>query len=362
MRILDRYTLSGFFQIFWLALSAFVGIYLLVEFFERVDDFIEHQAVAEQYLWYFSGKLPGIIVQVTPLAVLLAVFLTLGGLSRHGELTAMRAGGVGLVRISFPLLAAGLLVGACTLFLDNYLVPLGARKANYVLGVELNRNQPTSLSFNNVWLREQNRFINIQLVEPDRNLLQGLTIFEVDGELRPLSRLDADQARYSDELGWVAPKARLHIFPETPGGLVELETLFAKSLEISRKPADFRGTKTTKSQELSLTYLHKLIDQMRREGFSTVRFQVDLAARIAAPFTCMVMAFLGIPFSLQRGRKSSLAMGISLSVGIGVVYHLLQASLLAFGYGAVLPPWVAAWAGNLLFSMLGLWMLLSVRQ
>jgi lipopolysaccharide export system permease protein len=85
-------------------------------------------------------------------------------------------------------------------------------------------------------------------------------------------------------------------------------------------------------------------------------------ARLAIPFASVIMAFLGIPFALSKKRGASLATGITISVAIGMSYHIIQAMLLAFGYSAVIPPVIAAWAPNLLFGLFGIWLLLMVRE
>jgi lipopolysaccharide export system permease protein len=102
VNLLNRYILSAFARIFGLALAAFAGIYLLVDFFERVDSFIEHKAHLSQYSLYFTNKIPMIVVQVAPMAVLMGVFMSPGRLSRSSELTAMRASGISLWRITVP--------------------------------------------------------------------------------------------------------------------------------------------------------------------------------------------------------------------------------------------------------------------
>jgi len=361
LRLLDRYILRSFRQIFGLAMAAFSGIYLLVEFVERVDDLMEKHATGHQYFWYFFSKLPAILVQITPLAVLLATFLCLGGLSRRGELTAMRAGGVGLVRIAQPLLGASLVIALGLLLVDNYLVPFGSHKSTQVWR-DLNPGQGAQLGLSNLWLREQDRFIRIRLAEPSQERLQGITIFEVDADMRPVSRLDAPLARYSPALGWVAPQSSQHRFRPQTGGKDELRTLVAQSLPIHTTPEEFEKSQLDMASQAGLLELHAHIERLQKEGFSTRNLQIDLLARLAAPLTCLIMAFIGIPFSLQRGRNSNLALGVSVSVAIGVIFHLVNATLLAFGSAGTLPPWIAAWSANLLFFMLGCWMLLSVRQ
>ena len=95
---------------------------------------------------------------------------------------------------------------------------------------------------------------------------------------------------------------------------------------------------------------------------SSLRQRVAMYGRLAAPFTCLVMAFLGVPFALQKGRRSNIALGIGLSLGIGVVYFILQSLLTAFGNSGALPPLLAAWSTNLIFLMGGIWLLLSVKE
>lgn len=78
MTLIQRYLLTTFTKITSLSLAAFVGIYLLVDFFEKVDDFLEHEAQAHLYLSYFAWKIPLIISQMLPLTILMGTFLTLG--------------------------------------------------------------------------------------------------------------------------------------------------------------------------------------------------------------------------------------------------------------------------------------------
>ncbi len=113
---------------------------------------------------------------------------------------------------------------------------------------------------------------------------------------------------------------------------------------------------------MNMWQLHEIATTLAREGFDNTRYRVDLFAKMAAPFACLVMAFFGIPFAIQRGRNSNLAMGIGLSIAIGFLFFICQTVLQAFGYSAALPPLVAAWGANTIFLLLGLWSLLSTQR
>lgn len=360
MRLLDRYLIKSYLRIFLLALAAFGGIYLLVDFFEKVDDFLEHKAALNLYLGYFFWKIPVIFKDITPLAVLLATFLTLGGLSRHGELTAMRACGIGLVRISRPLILAALAISLLLLAGGDLLTPLAVRKAEHIIHTEVSGLPTPTMRRDKLWLRENNRIIFVRQAKPEINQLLGVTVYEMDQSFHLRRRIDARTASYERGTGWTLHQARIRAF--SPGHTqAELQTEQRFAYPLKKKPENFNAA-VSSNEEIRLQDLYQQATQLESEGYDATHSWVDLHARIATPFTCLIMAFLGIPFALQRGRSSSLALGIGLSIAIGIGYFLLQAALLAFGYAGALPPWLAAWSGNLLVGLFGCWMLLNTRQ
>lgn len=361
MSLLHRYLLGAYGRIFGLALAAFVGIYLLVDFFEKVDDFIEHQAQLSHYVLYFFNKIPLIVVQVTPMAVLMGVFMALGGLSRTNELTAMRAGGISLWRIVAPLLATALLTAGAMLLASEYLVPLSVRKINYILRTEVKGKPDLVLKRDRLWLREGNTIVNISLALPEKQALQGITLFEIGDEFRMRSRTDAPRAHYDNTTGWIFENATERRFANAPGGSDAVEHYSRRPVALAKTPDDFRIAEA-KNEELGFRQLRRLARQLQNEGYDATRYRVDMHGRLATPFASVIMAFLGIPFALQKKRGANLALGVTISVAIGISYHILQAVLLAFGYSAVVPPSVAAWAPNLLFLLLGVWLLLMVRE
>jgi len=360
MRLLDSYLLKSYLRLFILALATFGGIYLLIEFFDKVDDFLEHKAALHLYLAYFFWKIPIILKDITPLAVLLATFLALGGLSRHGELTAMRACGIGLTRIARPLILASLAISLLLLIGGDLLTPIAARNCIKILRTEVNGEAPLASKRDMLWFRETNHLVFIRLAIPEKNQLQGVTIYEMDPSFKLQRRLDAKQADYSAERGWVLRQVAIHEFAaqNTDTNISNYKQL---AYPLQKKPDNFSAA-VAQNSEIGIADLYQRARQLEAEGYDSSRFRVDLQARLASPFTCLVMSFLGIPFALQRGRGSNLALGVGISIAIGVSYFLLQATLLAFGYAGALPAWLAAWAGNMLIGMLGTWLLLNTRQ
>lgn len=360
MLLLSRFLLRYYLRIVLLCSSAFITIYLLIDFFEKVDDFIEHQAAARDYLIYLFNSIPFIFVQILPLAVLTAMVLTLGGLSRTNEVTAMRACGISLWRIIRPLMGLALVLSFALLLLNEMVVPWNSKQLNLLLEVKLQGKQPLQLTRHEIWYRNNNRIINIKLAAPERKILKGISIFTLGPAQKIVSRLDTPLARYQNQ-EWQADTLVIRFFDPESGQLLKRETQDRQVIAINMQPQDFIARDDINS-ELNFRQLAQMARQMEEQGFDASHQRVDMHNRLAAPFTCLIMAFLGVPFALQRGRKSNIALGIGLSLSIGIGYFIIQSLVTAFGYAGALPPFFAAWTANFIFLLLGLWLLLNVRE
>jgi len=360
MMIINRFLLKHFTRILLLSVAAFIGIYLLIDFFEKVSDFIDHQASAADYFSYFLHSIPFIFVQILPLAILMTVVLTLGTLGRSNEITALRACGISLWSIVQPFMVLALALSLLLLTLNEFVIPLNAKALHQLLEIKLKGQPPLSFKRNEIWYRDQNRIIKIRVADPQQQKLHGVTVFNLDQSPKIILRQEAPLVTYRDG-AWHAHRVTERSFDDTHGDLLNIETKQNQLLDLSRSPSDF-ALQTNQNDTLTFRQLLQMVSKLDQEGIDTTRQRVDMHTRLAAPFTCLIMAFLGVPFALQRGRNSNIALGIGLSLGIGVGYFILQSLVTAFGYSGALPPLLAAWTTNSIFLMLGIWLLLSVRE
>jgi lipopolysaccharide export system permease protein len=360
MPLLSRFLLQHFLRILLLCSSAFITIYLLIDFFEKIEDFIEHQAGTGDYLSYLLNSIPFIFVQILPLAVLTTMVLTLGGLSRTNEVTAMRACGVSLWRVVRPLMGLAVVLSFTLLLLNEMVVPWNSKQLNLLLEVKLKGKQPLQLNRHEIWYRDNDRIINIKLAAPKSQTLKGVSIFTLSPEQKIIRRQDTPLARYQKQK-WQADELAVRTFDPQSGDLLKREERERQTVTINMRPQDFVAREDINS-ELNFRQLSRMARQMEQQGFDASHQRVDMHNRLAAPFTCLVMAFLGVPFALQRGRKSNIALGIGLSLSIGIGYFIIQSLVTSFGYAGALPPVFAAWTANFIFLLLGVWLLLNVRE
>ncbi|WP_321370313.1 LPS export ABC transporter permease LptG [uncultured Desulfuromusa sp.] len=360
MKTLNRFLLQHFIRILSLCVAAFIGIYLLIDFFEKVDDFIDHKATIGDYFVYLFNNIPVIFTQILPLAILTTMVLTLGGLSRTNEVTAMRACGVSLWKIVQPLMTLTLLLSLLLLLLNEFTIPWNTKQLNNLLEVKLKGKQQVQLTRNEIWYRNNNQIINIAVAQPQNLKLQGIVIFTFDAQQKIKNRQDIDLAMFENGV-WLAANMVERTFDTTSGDMLQVNRFKKVALDLDRSPEDFSGREDM-NNELNFRQLLSVAKKLEQEGYDSTRQRVDMHTRVAAPFTCIIMGFLGIPFALQRGRNSNLALGIGLSLGIGVVYFIIQSLVTAFGYSNALPPIFAAWTANFIFLLMGIWLLLNVEE
>ncbi|MDY0211430.1 MAG: LPS export ABC transporter permease LptG [Desulfuromonadaceae bacterium] len=360
MTILQRYLLGTFARIMALSLSSFCGVYLLIDFFGRVDNFLEHSAPASLYLLYFGAKTPLILSQVLPLAVLMGIFLTLGGFSKTNELIAMRAGGVGLPRIIMPIMLIAGLIGIGHFLLNEYVVPVGVKKFNHVMRVEVKGKTAALGKRQNIWFRDRDTMYHIDFSGNDNTLLYGVSIYELTAAFEHRRSIKAAQLVFNEN-SWQAQDALIREFnPATE--LLERE-FYTKQIPIAlnKTPDDFSSTEN-EAEELSYAELHDISNQLEKAGLNNTKYRVDMHAKLAQPLVSLIMALLGIPFALQKSRNINLGLGISICIMTGMAYFVTQSTLVAFGYAEILPPVLAAWSANIIFLLLSIVLILSTRE
>ena len=126
LKKLDRYVIGTFFWPFFLCLVGFTGLYVVIDFFSNIDEFLGHSSVFEvirQTVVYYVLRVPSYLAQVMPVLTVVPAVICLVRLERSNELCAMRACGLSLRRIAAPLFGCGLVVMVLAFVNQEVLVP-----------------------------------------------------------------------------------------------------------------------------------------------------------------------------------------------------------------------------------------------
>ena len=269
----------------------------------------------------------------------------------------MLTAGVSIPRLLVPLIAIGLATAAVSGSLNYALAPHAefARKT-LLEGArgDLHERGAVAQVFRN---RAENRTWFIQSFRPDRNEFITVQVLQQDEHDNIVKNYMATNASYhADTHTW---ELRLVKVVDYDGaGNISHEVVEGSRMVSDWSETPFRiGSASMRAEYLSVTelrdYLHYNFDfpQSLLAPFAT-HFQY----RIALPWTCLVVVFLGAPLAIGFSRKGVLS-NVAAAIGLVFFMNFLTHLFLALGEGDRIPAWAAAWSPNILFATVGLVML-----
>lgn len=350
MRRLDLYVLRDFLLYTLMGIALFVGIYILVDGFEKIDTMVDNHAPARLVLLYYFWGIPVILVQVLPLAALLGAILSLGQLKRFNEVTAMQGAGVSPIRIAAPMLAAGLLLSGGTYAIGELTVPQSYRNQTRILKTEIKRQQATDRStrLNVRYLGENGQVYSMELYDGATGTLRNVTVQQLRGEAI-VRRIDAETASLQDGM-WRFERGYIRAFEDSSETSIRFTAFGTSSLK--ETPADFARVEQSPFQ-MNMKDLRRYADRVAGSGGRDRKLRVDYHLRVSFPLATLIMTLLGSSLSLRIVRGGNVAVGIGATIFVGFAYYAFIRAGQALGYNGAVPPMLAAWAGNLLFAAIG---------
>lgn len=359
LRLLDRYVSRRYLSVAVLSFVGLLVLYYIGTLIDKSERLFKGEATTAMLLEYFYHSTPQFIVHVAPMATLVAVLATIGGLTRTGELTVMRACGVSLYRVGFPLLVLALVWSGGLFLLDDRVLAHANRRAEALEDqIRGGLSHTTNVAANSNWLDGRNgELYYYTLFDPQSQTVFGLSVFEpLAGQYRLARHLVVARAEFKDG-AWQAADGWEHTFP-SPGQITRTE--FAHRALTLPSPEQFSGGHNRTAALMNYGELRQYAAEMTAGGMTALDARVELARRLAFPFVTLVMTVLGIAFGVSTGKRGALY-GVGLALVIGAGYWVADTFFVALGEAGLLSPWLSAWAANLLFAALAAYAILTVR-
>ncbi len=356
MRVLDRYLLKRFLLLVVGLLVACQTLFVVLDFIGNLDRFLN--APARACVLYYVYLLPYISTTVFPIAMLLATMFTTGVLAMHNELLAMQGAGIGIGRITAPLFLVSAVLCVGLLCFSETILPVINRKKTEVLEVQVRRRDPRANLVKNNLYYEGKAGLMYRVGEFNGRSLRATNVLIQKFENRKLKwSAKADSMLWRNEQ-WDLRHGILVRTETTPLKMEFFDSL--AGLGLRDAPAAFMVTKKF-PDDMNFFELRNYIDQVRRGGGDARQYQADLHFKLAYPLINLIVVLLGVSLTTRVGRR-----GLARVFGVGLVtcfsYYVLAKLGLAMGHSGTLPPLVAAWAGNLLFTGLGLLLFFKVAR
>ena len=355
IRLLSRYVVRTFSTTFILLVLGLPLLFIIADVTDNIDTYMERGVTGGKLGLSYLYQLPLFVLYSFPIAALIATVFTIGGMTRHQELTAAKAGGVSFYRIFLPIAAMSVLLSVAAFGLGE-LTPVTLAKRAVLMGDQ------TAVSFgprvNFVYQTEREGVLTARRLESQAGELSQVVLERnARGRVPGMHRM-AERATWTAKHGWKLERGYIR---ELHDDGREVTTHF-DSLRIPglvETPEDLLGGPKD-PEAMGYQEMSRFIGAIERSGGDANPLKVERAQKLAIPMAVMVIVLFGAPLATSSQRGGA-AFGIGISLGVTIIYMLLFRVGKAVGSSGAIDPLVAAWFPNALFLVAGLVLMSRVR-
>jgi LPS export ABC transporter permease LptG len=216
----------------------------------------------------------------------------------------------------------------------------------------------TSTAQQKLWYLGKGYIFNFLAYDRNAKMLTQVQVFEFHpSDFRITRRVYANRATWNGQ-AWAFEDGWMRSFADDG---TSTYTVIDKPLALfyPETPEDF-ATEVTPPDQMTYAQLRKYIRTLGESGYASDELEVKLYAKTSWPALSIVMALIAMPFAFRMGRRGALY-GIGLALILGIVYWMVFAVFTKFGEVGNLPPLLAAWSANILFSLAAAYLFLHVE-
>lgn len=355
MILLGRYLLRQFAYNFFTVSTGFVAIYLLVDFFEKIDNFNSHGGSLALALKFFFLNIPFILDQLGPVLILLSGVITLGILNHNNELRALKAGGIPLKTIIRPIIVGSLLATLMFLSMAQWLLPKTISTTNKIWYEQLQGKVPLGIyRGGRYYYRGKEGFYSFEWPDTDKLSFDNFSYSQWNDQYNLRLLLTARQATWSGEK-WIFIDGQTQTLQQNGSFAYKL---FQEKQESLPESPDHFFIPEYKSAELSLTGLFRDANSKETEDEITLSW-ANFFSRISYIFLGIPLLILGLPilmFSYQKWGRD-LAIAIPASCMLAFVAWGFWGALQSLAKAGYLAPTISASIIHIIFTSAGLFFL-----
>ncbi|MFH1771853.1 MAG: LptF/LptG family permease [Candidatus Omnitrophota bacterium] len=357
MRIVDKYIIKRVLSGYLFILFVFIGLYLIIDVFSSLSDMLETKPPIGVLGGYYLSMLPLIFLRVSPLSLLISTLYTIGELNRNNEIISMRAVGMSISRVAFPIIFTALAISFISFYIQEQILMRSQKK------VEDIKMRYIKKDFSGAQIEKNFAFLSGDMIVVVREYslkdkaMDNVIIFKRGTEGNFEKKIICKSIVYRNDQ-WVALNA-IEYFLDDKGSIIGPKTIHhkEKTVPLTENPRELIYKKSIYAQFTSLKNLRQEIKRLKKvKAFNVMRnLKIDFYQKIAEPFTHLFLIIGVLPFALEiKKRKVALsALGVGLMFGF-TYYLAINPFSIALGKSGVLLPALSAWAAPLFFLTVGI--------
>jgi lipopolysaccharide export system permease protein len=336
-----------------------VFIYIVINLFDNLGKFLAKNATVIDIIIYYLYTAPSYIILLIPVAALMAVFLTFGFMTKNRELIALKMSGLNINNLFVTLLFIGVFLSCFTFFFQET-VGVWAQTRMFEHKQEKIDRRPRRQSrhrHNFFYYGENHWVYHIRRFDGNANSMDNVTLWKLAEKNRIQKRIDAGTGRFDST--WRFENVVVREF-DTTGTEIVSEYGVLRMPELQEKPEDFLK-RTKPLEEMNVLEIHQFVEKRSRAGEDVAEEKVEFNYRFSYPIITIILLVIAFPISTVL-KKGGIAIGLGISIVIAFMYWGTIQSCRAYGVAGLMNPFVAAWLPNIIFSAIGLSLMVRVPR
>ena len=306
--LIDKYLIWSFFKKIFSVLFVFIIIFLIVDLIEDVDRMLDYNLTFNQFSFIYYYSIPHYMNIAFPMAILIATVMTFTLMQKNNEITALKASGVSIYRLTIPFFIIGIILTILMFYFENIIVTKSNTLKSNLEKKYYNKSQKNNINKNVILQIDKNKTIIIDKFNFRNKSANNVSIQEFENNTLK-SRLDTENLIWLNN-NWVA-KA--------------------------------------------------FIDRLKSNGREHTKWLVDLYFKTAFPFSNIIMILFGVVLTIRKPRTNFL-IGLGLSIFVIFIYYIMIKAGQSAGYSGAVPPLLSVWIANILFFSCGLLLLTKTKS
>lgn len=351
MKKIDLHISKGFLKSFMLTLLAFLNLFLLSQIFKVIKLVSEGKLDGKSAILFMLALIPKILIDITPLSILLGGLFAISAMASNLEIISLKTSGISFKRIIlFPVLIS-LLVSCGIFYISDKVAPKFVEKTKLLRGY--NRERNIQVTKRKAFLRGEGDYIYYMgMINTLENSAQNVQFIDLNSSFDKIQRIvTSEKAHYNPEKKiWELSDAHIY-FPNT--GISKNTKLFSEE-KYSAEPDSFI-TIQKDPKGLTNSEIKDILKDIRAVGGDTKEYIQELAKRYSFPFASIIICFIGLSLGSRYVRGASV-INVGIAVLLGYGYYLLEGIFEAFSKNGYLNPFVGSWIPNILFIILGVYL------
>jgi lipopolysaccharide export system permease protein len=315
---------------------------------------LDHVGHGDYGIWqmfqYLILKIPAVMVEFIPLAVLLGSILGLGSLASGSEIIAMQSSGVSVKKLVISVTFSAFGIALFSLLLANMVVPVSETYSTEFRISHL-QSRPSMKGRSGVWIKDENNVIHIRQLYPDGHA-SGVTIYHLNKNNELITATQASRAKEVSG-NWILQQVRQTNISNA-GTSVQKLAEWSYQGKLSNKLLE---SLATDPDQMSIGDLSTYIGFLTQNSLTHKAESLFFWRKIYSPLGIIVMAVLAIPFVLGSQRQSNTGQRVLIGILMGLLYVVMNKLLIQLGEQLNLLPYINALLPTLFFIFVTGWLI-----